>query len=260
MIKKLCCVFTGLCSLLLLTVCVVPATAQMPEVKPKPAMFSYVANWQFPRASFADVDKMLAGGNPALDKAYGDGTIVGYGHDKNLVHTPESDTHDTWWSAMSIAGLMKALTAVSASEMPNSPVMTGASKHWDEVLESHYYNWKPGAFTDSYVEVLSYKLKADAPDDAVAMLSEHLIVPSMEKLLADGMISEYEIDEPAIHTSAPGMFFVVYVAPTPEGIDAVQAAIVADAKAHVLGIQAFGAMVDMNGHRDELMKGSGTFK
>jgi hypothetical protein len=260
MSKRLWCVFTGLCSLVVLTVCAVPAGAQMPEVKPKPAMYSYIANWQFPRTSFADVDKMLGGGNPALGKAYADGTIIGYGHDKNLVHTPDSDTHDTWWSATSIAGLMKALSAVSATDMPSSPTMTGATKHWDEILESRYYNWKPGSFTDAYVEVLAYKLKADAPDDAVAMLSEHLIVPSMEKLLADGSIQEYEIDEPAIHTSAPGMFFVVYVAPKPEGIDAVQAAIMAAAKAHVLGFQAFGSMVDMNGHRDELMIGSGTFK
>ena len=155
---------------------------------------------------------------------------------------------------------MKALSAVSATDMPNSAAMTSASKHWDEVLESHYYNWKPGSYTDAYVEVLEYKLKADAPDDAVAMLSEHLIVPSMEKLLADGSIQEYEIDEAAIHSTAPGMFFVVYIAPKPEGIDAVQAAIMAAAKAHVLGIQAFGSMVDMNGHRDELGIGSGTFK
>jgi hypothetical protein len=203
---------------------------------------------------------MLAGGNPALDKAYADGAIIGYGHDKNLVHSVDGWTHDTWWSATSIAGLMKALSAVSATDMPNSAAMTSASKHWDEVLESHYYNWKPGSYTDAYVEVLEYKLKADAPDDAVAMLSEHLIVPSMEKLLADGSIQEYEIDEAAIHSTAPGMFFVVYIAPKPEGIDAVQAAIAAAAKAHVLGIQAFGSMVDMNGHRDELGIGSGTFK
>jgi len=38
------------------------------------------------------------------------------------------------------------------------------------------------------------------------MLSEHLIVPAMEKLLADGSIEEYEIDEAAIHTTAPGLF------------------------------------------------------
>jgi len=258
--KGLLCVFAGFCSLLVLTARVATAGAQMPEVKPKPAMYSYVANWQFPRSSFADVEKQAAGGNPALAKAYDDGTIVGYGHDKNLVHTLEGDTHDTWWSAMSIAGLVKALNAVSATDMPNSSTMASANKHWDEILESHYYNWKPGAYTDSYVEVLTYKLKADAPNEAVAMLSEHLIVPSMEKLLADGTITEYEIDEPAIHTSAPGMFFVVYVAPKPEGIDAVQAAIVAAGKAHVLGIEAFTAIVDFTGHRDELMKGSGTFK
>ncbi len=260
MSKRFWCAFTGLCSLLVLTVCVAPAGAQMPEVKPKPPMYSYIANWQFPRASFAEVDKMLAGGNPALGKAYADGTLVGYGHDKNLVHTPDGDTHDTWWSAMSIAGLMKALSAVSATDMPNSAAMTSATKHWDEVLASRYYNWKPGSYTDAYVEVGEYKLKADAPDDAVAMLSEHLVVPLLEKLLADGTIQEYEIDEPALHTETPGMFFIVFVAPKAEGIDTVQAAIRAAGKEHVLGLQAFGSMVDFSAHRDELGMGSGTFK
>ncbi len=35
------------------------------------------------------------------------------------------------------------------------------------VLVSHYYNWKPGAYTGAYVNVMMYQLKADAPDDAI---------------------------------------------------------------------------------------------
>jgi len=258
--KGLWCVFTGLCSLLMLTVCAVPAGAQMTEVKPKPPMFSYIANWQFPRSSFADVDKLLANGNPALEKAYADGTIIGYGHDKNLVHSTEGETHDTWWSAMSMGALIKALSQVTASEIANNPTMTGATKHWDEIFVSRYYNWKPGSYKDGYIHVSLYKLKADAPDDAVAMLSEHLMVPLLEKLVADGTVTEYEIDTEAIHTDAPGTFAVVYVTPTPEGLDKVQKALIDTVHDHPLGGQAFGYMTEDSGHRDELLKGDGTFK
>ena len=99
---------------------------------------------------------------------------------------------------------------------------------------SHYYNWKPGAYKGGYVHVSEYKLKADAPDDAVDKLAQHLVVPILEKLVADGTVTEYEIDELAIHTSAPGTFSIVYVTPTPEGLDTVQAAVRESLKAHPL--------------------------
>ncbi len=260
MSKKLWCVFTGLCSLLVLSVSVVPAGAQMTEVKPKPPMYSYIANWQFPRASFADVEKTLGNGNSALEKAYADGTIIGYGYDKNLVHSVEGETHDTWWSAMSLAGLMKALDAITASGIATSPAMANPTKHWDNIYVSRYYNWKPGSYKDGYVHVSVYKLKADAPDDAVAMLAEHLIVPMLEKQIADGVVTEYEIDTMAIHTDAPGTFALVYVTATPEGLDTVQKAVIDSVHDHPLGGQAFGSMTEDSGHRDELLKGNGTFK
>jgi hypothetical protein len=52
----------------------------------------------------------------------------------------------------------------------------------------------------------------------------------------------------------------VYVTPTPEGLDTVQATIRASGKAHPLSIDAFSSFVDDNGHRDELGKGNGVFK
>jgi len=62
-----------------------------------------------------------------------------------------------------------------------------------------------------YTHVSLYKLKADAPDDAMNSLSEHFVAPGAGKLLADGTIVEYEIDEMAIHTAAPGTFIIVYI-------------------------------------------------
>jgi len=253
-------VFVGSCALLMAALFAIPSNAQTAEVKAKPTMYTYIANWQIPREHWADMQKSVATRSAVMSKAVADGTIVGYGDDLNLVHTPDNETHDTWWSAMSMAGVVKVLDQLMAGEMSSTPNAAAPTKHWDEVVFSHYYNWKPGAYTGGYVKVAAYKLKADAPDDAVDTLSIHLLVPLLEKALADGSILEYEIDETAIHTSTPGTFMIVYVTPTPEGLDSTASVIRDSIAAHPLMGSAFGSMTDENGHRDELLKGNGVFK
>src|SRR5580693_3097565 len=99
----------GLCALALAAVCALPACAQMSEVKEKPPMYSYVGFWNVPRAQWADMLKADEADLPTLNKALSDGTIVGFGSDVNLIHQPDGNTHDDWWSAMSMAGLMNVL-------------------------------------------------------------------------------------------------------------------------------------------------------
>jgi len=252
-------IIMGFCGLAALILCAIPAAAQMQEVKPKPAMYSYVANWQVARENWPDMEKMSGAVNDSLKKMMDDGTIIGYGHDINLVHTEHDSTHDVWWSSMSMAGIIKALDAARGSTDPHS-VALNTAKHWDEVWVSHYYNWKSGPYKDAYTSYAEYKLKADAPDDALKNLSEHLVVPVMEKLFADGTVLEYEIDVAAIHTRAPGIFAIVYITPTPEGIDKVDAAIRDAVKDHPLGIQAFDSVTDSSEHRDGLAKSDGVYK
>ena len=260
MSKRLFCVFTGLFALLTVALSAIPSSAQMAEVKQKPALYSYVGNWAIPRAHWADMEKSVGARNALMEKAMADGTLVGYGDDINLVHTDGGWTHDTWWSSMSMAGLVKVLDQLMSGETSASPNAANPTKHYDLVLVSHYYNWKPGAYKGGYVHVSEYQLKESAPDDAVDMLAQHLLVPMLDKLVADGTLTEYEIDEMAIHTSAPGTFSIVYVTPAPEGLDKVQAAIRDTVKAHPLGGNAFGSFVEDKGHRDELGKGNGVFK
>ena len=161
---------------------------------------------------------------------------------------------------MSMAGLVKVLEQFFAADISASPNAANPTKHWDNVYVSHYYNWKSGAYKGGYLHASVYKLKADAPDDAVEAVSKNMVVPLLEKLLADGTIVEYEIDTMAIHTSAPGTFAIVYITPTAEGLDTVQAAVRGAVKDHPLSGQAFGSMTDDGGHRDELLKGNGVFK
>jgi hypothetical protein len=258
--KKMWCAFAVFCGLVMSTLCAIPLGAQTSEVKEKPPMYSYVSNWQIPRAHWAEMDKANAADKAILDKALADGTIVGYGDDENLVHQADGETHDNWWAAMSMAGLIKVLDQFYASSNIASPVLSSATKHWDLIFVSRYYNWKPGSWKGGYVHVGSYKLKADAADDAVGTISKQLVVPLLEKLLADGTILEYEIDTQAIHTEAPGSFDIIYVAANAEGVDKVSAAVAESVKTSPLVGTAFGSITDSAGHRDELLKGSGTYK
>jgi len=58
-----------------------------------------------------------------------------------------------------------------------------------------------------------YKLKADAPDEAVESISKKLHRAADGELLADGAIAQYEVDEEAIHTESPDGFWVEYISP-----------------------------------------------
>jgi hypothetical protein len=144
-------VFAGLCALLMVALCAVPSSAQMAEVKQKPAMYSYVANWEIPRAHWAEMAAANSADKAILDKALADGTIVGYGDDINLVHSNDGWTHDDWWSSMSMAGLVKVLDQLTSGGSTSSSVLSTATKHYDLIFVSHYYNWKPGAYKGGYV-------------------------------------------------------------------------------------------------------------
>jgi len=258
--RRSCSIFAGLCALALSSLCTLPANAQNSEVKAKPPMYSYVANWQIPRAHWGEMAKSSDADKAILDKALADGTIVAYGNDENYVHTPDGYTHDDWWSSMSMAGLLNVLDQFYSSGNVDSPALEAATKHSDEIVVSRYYNWHSGSYKDAPLSVAIYQLKPDAPDDAVEMLSKTLVVPLMEKLLADGTIAEYEIDTQAIHTDEPGIFAIVWIPVNNAAVDKVNAALRTAMAEQPLGGPAFLSMIDYSKHRDELWRGSGVYK
>jgi hypothetical protein len=250
-------VFAGMCALAMVAVWAAPADAQTSE---KPPMYSYVGNWAIPRAQWADMEKADAADQTAMEQALASGTIVGFGHDVNLVHEADGETHDEWWSAMSMAGLLNLLDQFYKNGSATTSVLSSATKHWDNIYVSRYYNWHAGSWKGAYTHGSSYKLKADAPDDAVELLSKNVIGPVLEKLLADGTIHEYEIDTEAIHTESPGTFWIFYIAANAEGLDKASAAVREASKANPLRGPAFGSMVDFSAHRDILVRTNATYK
>jgi hypothetical protein len=139
-------------------------------------------------------------------------------------------------------------------------VLQSATKHYDIVLQSRYYGWHPGSYSGGFVSVAEYKLKENTLDDALESISGEIVAPLLEKLLADNSIVEYEIDTMAVHTTAPGSFWIVTVVNDPADLDKVDDAIRATIKAHPIQGAAFDSMIDSSAHRDEMGLGNGTFK
>jgi hypothetical protein len=257
--RKLWGIFAVACMFAMMAALATPALAQ-DEPKEKPPLYSYVGFWNIPRAQWAEMGKADAADQSTLQKALADGTIIGYGNDMNLVHQPDGATHDDWWSSMSMAGLMNVLDRFYKSSTVTSPVLASATKHSDSIMVSRYYNWHSGSFKGAYTRTAQYKLKPNAPDDAVETLSKHLFVPLLEKMLADGSILEYEVDTEAIHTDDPGTFWVEFIATNADGLDKFNAAVRDMHKANPLGGPAIDSMVDFTPHRDYLSSSTGIYK
>jgi hypothetical protein len=220
------------------------AGAQTDEVKQKPRLYRYESYWVFPRARWGDVDKDNAAGNrKILAPALADGSLIGYGDEENQVHSAEGFTHDNWWQANSWAGVMKVVEGFHKGSSPSSPLLVSSTKHWDHVFVSRFYNWKAGSWKGAYGYTATYKLKPDAPDDAVRTLSQRWFVPLFERLLADGTIVEYEVDEDTVHTDLPDQFFVYFLMPSAGGLDKVTAAIRAAVGENPLIGPAFASIV-----------------
>jgi hypothetical protein len=244
--RSVCRVMVGVVGLAVLGMTATLAGAQTDEVKEKPALYRYVSYWTFPRAHWADVDKDNATGNQkVLAPALADGTLVGYGDEENLLHSAEGFTHDNWWQANSVAGLMKVVEAFHKGGGSSSPLLVSSTRNWDQVFLSRFYNWKAGSWKGAYRYTGAYKLKPDAPeaDDAVRTLSS-FYVPVFEKMLADGTIVAYEIDREMFHTTdSRAQIVFVFLMPSVEGLDGFRATLGAALGKNSLIGPAFGSMM-----------------
>ena len=247
------------CALAMAEALAVPAGAQS-DVKEKPRMYTYVGYWNIPRAQWGEMEKANAADQKTLEKALAGGTIVGYGADTNLIHQADGATHDQFWSATSMAGVLNLLDQFYKSGSATTPVLAGATKHWDSILVSRYYNWHSGSYKDVYTSGSCFKLKQDAPEDAVDTISKSMVAPLMEKMLSEGVIHEYEIDTEAYHTQPVGSFCIFEIVANADGIDKVSAAVRDAFMSNSTYGPAFNGLVDWNGHQDYLERTNAAYK
>lgn len=197
--------------------------AAPPTVEEKPAMYTVVSSGDMPAAVST-------------------ASLVGYGSNEPLL---QGSTRTVWWSGMSMAAVFTVL---------DKPQPVNA------IYVSRFYNWHPGSVHGAYTQATSFKLKASAPDDAVALVSKNIFVPLFDKLIADGTVIEYQVDVEAEHTTSPDTFWISVITAKAEGLDKVNAAIADVFATNPMVGPTFSSAVDFAVHRDYLYRTDATYK
>jgi len=219
--------------------------------KEKAPLYTYVSEWAIPRAMWPDYTKAEAATGDSMNKLVADGTLLSYGSYSVLNHQ-EGAAHGSWFSASSMANLMKMLEGLRSQPDATGPIFA-ASKHWDYIFESRDYNSHPGSFKNGYLRVGNWKYKGGTSDPD-GKIMKATMVALLEKLLAEGALHSYSIDEETVHSRTPDWFTVAIIADGAEGIDKFNAAIDEDEKKNPAGWAGFGSLLDIEGHRDFLAR------
>lgn len=226
-----------------------PAEAQTSGTE-KPLRYIYNATWVVPRSMWAEYMKTQASDDEDLRRFVADGTLNDFGSYSVLNHQEGLATHGSWFSASSMGGLMKVLEAERSRPEMTAPSLA-ASKHWDYILETRDYNGHSGTFKNGYLWIASWSSKAGASDPDGRIVKATLI-PALEKLLGDGALHAYSIDQESLHSADPGLLYVAIAANGADGLDKFHAAIEELRKKDPAAIAGFGSLVETRGHRDTL--------
>jgi len=207
--------------LLVIVLAVMLVPAALPQMEPTPVVYTYVSQFQVPRAHWAayseDTEKTVV---PIVEKMTADGTILSWSTFEQVIHTPDGYTHGAAWSSTSISGLMKVLDEIRKSGP--RPGQIAATKHEDLLMQSTMY--RVGSGTPAYLRVICSNAKADKPGEYAATLKK-LLVPTFEEQLKKGVATFYGVDEQYVNTAAPSTRCVVINYPNAEGMDKWAAAI-----------------------------------
>src|SRR2546427_4923430 len=207
--------------LLVIVLAVMLVPAALPQMEPTPIIYTYVSQFQVPRASRAqyaeDTDKNFV---PIAQKFMADGTLIGWSTFENIVHTPEGYTHGAAWSSTSIAGLTRVLDELRKGGP--RPGQIASTKHEDYLMQTSMYH--AGSGTPAYLRVVCSNAKADKPEGYAATLKK-LLVPTFEEQIKKGVATYYGVDEQYVNTSAQSTRCVVITFPNAEGMDKWAAAI-----------------------------------
>jgi hypothetical protein len=241
------CTVVALCALTLVPLSGNRASAQSSSAE-KPALYTYVSEWTVPRAMWAEYLKIDATDVDGLKKAVADGTIVSFGSYAVVNHQEGLPTHGTWFSATSMASILKVLEGIRNAPGATAPPLA-AAKHWDYIMESHNYNAHSGTFTNGYLRVGNWRAKASDPDSKIMKAT---MVALLEKLLADGALHSYQIDMETVHSADPGRVFVAIIANGGEGVDKFYAALEEAEKNNPAAWAGLDTTIDEAGHRDFL--------
>ncbi len=204
--------------------CVLAAAPAVAAQQHEQWVYTYVAEWQVPRAQWADytagVEKNT---KPIVQRRLADGTLISWGTYETVVHTLDGPTHGLWLQSHTLAGLTR--TREELLKNPPSPALS-ASKHWDYLLRSVAHRAGPSAERTGYLRVVGTLTKPGKGDQWADAIKKYL-QPAFDELLANGTLLYYAIDSQYVPTENPGLRYVVFIYPNAEAMDKFAEAIAA---------------------------------
>src|SRR3979490_1719258 len=146
--------------LLVIVLAAMLVPAALPQMEPTPVVYTYVSQFQVPRAHWAayseDTEKTVV---PIVEKMTADGTILSWSTFEQVIHTPDGYTHGAAWSSTSISGLMKVLDDIR--KVGPRPGQIAATKHEDLFITTRMYH--PGTGIPTYLRVVCSPAQPDNP-------------------------------------------------------------------------------------------------
>jgi hypothetical protein len=239
-----------------LTMCILhiaQAGAQANAVKAKPPMYSFIAVWNIPKDQWKARENQESAAKKILDQAIDKGTIVSYGYDGNPLH-------DTFWLAMSKAGLESVRNQFQNIGITVAPATAGTPTPPVSILISRYYNWKTTRCENAYVHVGVYKIKPDVPGDAADQLSKNFFAPVLEKMLADGAIFEWETDTYADPKDSPGTFLIAFLSANAEDLEKANKAVQERLKSPLPKAPTLDSLIDMKAISEVVVRSYAVYK
>jgi len=195
-------------------ICALTALSMLPLAIPMAAqekeqtVYTYVAEWRIPRAKAAAFQAFFERTDqPVFDRLLAENAIKEWGRTTTLLHTEDGMTDAVWWSSTNFSGIDKVLTELA--KIDTSGMNDLVEKHRDYYLESIIFRTGNSKATSGFLQESIYFVKAGKGEDWLKLWKKWM-QPVYEKLLADGAIMGYGIDQESVHTM-PGTYRSVWV-------------------------------------------------
>jgi hypothetical protein len=195
---------------------------------PEARTYRFQSEWRVPQKSIAvfaaELEKNV---RPILQKLMEQGTVTDYGTFMTLVREEEGPTNGYWFGIPTYAALPKALDALA--KLPPSALGESAVKQHDYFLRHELRLTRPSAGTNGYYYFNSTLIQPGKQGQWREWW-DHYQKPLYERFLADGLITNYEIDEGEMHTMDPNWQYLIWIATSGEALDKMNDAWIARAK------------------------------
>jgi hypothetical protein len=183
--------------------------------------YRFISEWSVSPVQVDDyVSYLEHNARPVFERLMNDGTIFDWGIYTTVIYNDDGVSHGYWFEGESIAALEKARAQLA--KIPPSPIQAGA-KHHDYLLRTLLRRGHEAKGANGYMQFNSTLIQPGKVDQWHDWWEKYQ-KPMYDSFLANGWVTMYELDTGEIHSMDPNMVYLVFVTPTAEDIDKINAA------------------------------------